>query len=162
MAFFLRKVDGGGRRWIEPGPPWPTGVIPADPFHDLDTGENALSVFRVNIDEDNVDRVLVALAAKSRYPDKPVAGLLFDETLPSSLGIKVEPQKGDTYDETVNSWHFSLVQLSADALHELLKSLWQKCEVRRKLRVEMVPLVREAKRAGRLSKVHENWEEKIG
>jgi hypothetical protein len=65
MALFLRKVRQS--RWFnEPAAAFlEVGDVPADPFVDLQTKENLLSVWEVEEDRSNVMRVVRAIAVGS-------------------------------------------------------------------------------------------------
>ncbi len=163
MAFYLRKVSY--QRWILPDAPWlAKGDIPADPFYDLRTDGNALSIYRVDSDKGNVERIVVAMAATSKYTHKPVDYLLFDDSLPLALGIQVVKSNGKTRDDTVNSnWHYDLVELTANTLQRLLQSLWNSCELDRKYKKELLPLIKKAVQTGQIPKerLPSEWQQQL-
>lgn len=165
MAFYLRKVRY--QRWVEENEAdWlEAGGIPADPLGDLETSNNALSVYWIDSDRSNLERVVAALAANSKYPHKPFDYLLFDASLTASLGIQVLQSDGDTRDQKVNAdWHYDLVKLSVSKITELLRSLWKEEELDRKYKGEILSLVRQSVSSGYINRrgLDEKWREQLG
>jgi hypothetical protein len=102
-------------RWDWPAnPPWlETGHIPADPLADFaGTVDNRLSVWRIEDDQSNLRRVIVAMAANRDKLDK-LDYVLFPLDHLARVGVKLEETQGDTPDEEANAFHSDLVELSA-------------------------------------------------
>ncbi|MBN1816533.1 MAG: hypothetical protein JW828_04185 [Sedimentisphaerales bacterium] len=95
--------------------------IPADLLSDLNTKDNQLSVYS-NEGEANVNRIAVALAANRRSV-KEITCLLFEDSLPQSIGIEQENTKGSTKDAVVNEAHRDLISVKAAQLLVLAEKL---------------------------------------
>jgi len=143
VSFLLRKIRKNKWyktetiAWLLPG------EFQSDPLCDLATTENKLSVYRVEDDYSNLNRVVSALAANC---DK-IANfdyLLFEETILKEIGIKSEQIKGDTPDEIVNNCHLDLVELSAFRLVDLAKHALNKGKVYRFLPRKVTDLLAES------------------
>lgn len=122
MPFLVRGIKR--RKWDRQSVyPWlEKDEIPADPLTDLPTSDNALSVYIVEDDKSNLDRVITALAATRERPDK-YDYLLFDERALSIANVKTELTRGNTPDDLVNSWHLDLVELSGSKLLALVTEI---------------------------------------
>ncbi len=154
MATFLRKVTWG--RWLEPDDSgWlEDGEAPADALKDFaDTEANALSVYLIEPERENLDRVLSAMAGNSKFPHKGLSYVLFDDRVLSSIGIQEKKTPGVTKDEVVNKgWHYDLVELNASKVARLVTELWKTDTPTRLTRSEVVPLIQQAIQAGHLAK----------
>lgn len=123
MAFFLRGIRRA--RWFRhPAIPWlPPGQLQADALLDLKTEGNSLSVYRIEDNRSNLERVVAALAASRDDPVNFDYALL-EEAAVQELNILIETPPGDTPDEAVNrAWHRDLSQLTVDQLVELAKAI---------------------------------------
>lgn len=121
MALLLRKVNS--RRWLAlDGLDWlDEGDIPADPLGDLTTKDNALSLWHIDDDRGNLNRVVAAMATTCDYISK-FDYALFDERFLSQIGIDLEQTPAQTPDAEANAaWHYDLKRLSARKLVELAK-----------------------------------------
>lgn len=98
------------------------GDVPADPFGDLPTRDNKLSVWIVKDDRSNLERIITALAVTRYRPDK-FDYLLFDAEILSVCGISIKESRGGTLDSGVNVWHRDLVELSGLKLLDLVKGI---------------------------------------
>lgn len=97
--------------------------FPADPLADLNTKENKLSVWYVDEDKSNLERIAAAIGAK-RDSLAPLDYALFDYDLLSNMKIELTRSDGDTRDKHVNeAWHRDLIELSALALVDLAREL---------------------------------------
>ena len=143
MSFILRKVRKNKWyktetvAWLLPG------EFQSDPLCDLATSENKLSVYRIEDDCSNLERVVAALAANC---DK-IANfdcVLCEETILKDIGIKSEQIKGQTPDETVNDCHLDLIELSASRLVNLAKHLLDRGKVERFLPLDVTNLLVES------------------
>ncbi len=125
MTLVLRLVRQA--RWDSPGKlDWlAEGDIPADPMADFaNTSDNSLSVWLVDDDKKDLDRVVGALAASRDKADK-LDYLLFEQGHLSAAEIEVRTTSGDTLDKYVNGHHHrNLVSLSAAKVLALTKRVW--------------------------------------
>ena len=117
MSFVLRKLDR--KAAFYPLPTLKAGDVQADALSNSRTSGNTLSVWLVQEDQTNLNRIVAALAAKRDYLDKLDYALLDTQAL-DSLHIQVVKKKGDSYDDQANDlWHQDLTDLSGTKLINL-------------------------------------------
>ena len=116
------------------------------------TNGNKLSVWIVEEDKSNIQQVVTALAANSDGISN-VDYALIPEELVVQLGIKLEHSKGDSADDIVNAqYHRDVVELSAQKLFELAKTLQEKAEKNRYSEKHILGLLVQGIRTGRLDR----------
>lgn len=135
MPFVLRGVRQN--RWIVDSNDhlelWlGTGDFPADPLADLLTDKNKLSVYRIEDNQSNLERVIVALAA-TRANLSNYDYILLDISVLSRINVKYNFVAGTTPDSEVNTWHIDLIELSASKLFDLAEVVWNERKIGRKL-----------------------------
>jgi len=120
MARLLRKVKRN--RWFreEAQPFLDVEDVPADPLGDLTTSGNKLSVYRVDGDVTEIERIARALALTVERLDN-VGYVLFDASLLERISVESDPTDGKTYDSVVNKWHLDLINLTGNKLVELTR-----------------------------------------
>lgn len=98
MALLLRKVKQ--HRWYqEPAAPFlEADDTPADPFTDLQTTENLLSVWEVHEDGSNLTRVVRAVAIGGQRIDH-TGYILFDSFHLNAAGIELRDNEGRSDDK---------------------------------------------------------------
>jgi len=140
-------------RWDSPGKlDWlAEGDIPADPMADFaNTSDNSLSVWVVENDNRDLDRVVAALAAGREKADK-LDYLLFTQDHLAAVEIGVRTTIGNTLDEYVNGHHRDLTELSAAKVLALTKRVWgENLGPKRVDRRTVVRLVANAVRLGQI------------
>jgi len=148
MALLLRKVRQ--TRWFkEPAASFlEVGDVPADPFADLQTTDNVLSVWEVEHDRSNLMRVVRAIAVGGQRIDH-TGYILFDSDQLASAEIPVQTSKGLSEDKGINDRHRDLV-LSGKKLLALAKLLLQHGETGTITKPELIELVEEGIRSGEL------------
>lgn len=99
------------------------GDVPADPFVDLQTTENMLSVWEVERDLSNLTRVVRAIAVGGQRIDH-TGYILFDSGQLASNEIQVQISDGRSDDKGINDCHRDLV-LSGKKLLALARLLLQ-------------------------------------
>ena len=150
MALLLRKVRD--RRWsASDGLAWlEEGDIPADPLADLITQENALSLWQIEDDRGDLDRVVAAMAATCddiSHFDYAI----FDKAIPTYIGIDLEYALGETPDAAANAtWHYNLLRLSGSKIVELARLILRDGERDRINRKRVKALLAQAVAAGNL------------
>lgn len=120
---FLRKIEL--RKWLTPDDTsWlKVGDIPADPIGDLATRANTLSIWHIEDDRSNLERVVTGHAAKLSNP-RNFEYSLFGEEILTNLKLTFVQNKGDSLDDEVNErWHWEITDLSGNQLLQLAKSL---------------------------------------
>jgi len=112
-------------KWYEDKPPWlKNDEIHADPLADFVTTKNSLSVWRVEDNKSNLQRIIAAFAA-TRESDGKFDYVLFDEKFLKECNIKVELTEGNSPDQEANAWHYDLIELSAQKLVKLAETVWE-------------------------------------
>ena len=149
MGQFLRQVRQG--RWIVPeDASWvPPYDVWADPLADLATQDNKLSVWAVG-SADDVKRVLTGIAA-NRQQLSNVDYILFEDVVPTELGIPVSKTRGALPDALVNERHREFYQLTASRLAKLARAMREAPGgPQRVLPQEAAQMITQAIRAGRI------------
>lgn len=129
MEFILRKLD---RRaafypldWIQ------EGDVAADALSNLRTTGNTLSVWQIDENRTNLDRVVAALAAGRMKLDKFDYALIDRQAL-EPLGIRLVKEAGGSSDQDANArWHHDITGLSGSTLLELAYTLQTRAEFKR-------------------------------
>jgi hypothetical protein len=146
MAKFLRKVQsktdwdpaGEFSRYI------PAGEAPADALNDLTTSDNCLSVWEIDDDGRNLERVLAAIVSSRDYLQK-LDYLMVDRVHIVGLGLAMEKKFGETYDGHANGeWHFDLTRLSATDLSRLANTMFVHGTTERKNKPKLVQLLKKS------------------
>ena len=129
MALLLRSIRKA--RWSQP-PEWcDEGDLGADALNDLATKDHALSVWQIEQDESNLERVIAALAAM-RDNLSNFDLVLFPEEIVAASGIATNRSEGKSADEEANArWHCDLRMISASKLASLARSIKARGTVRR-------------------------------
>lgn len=93
--------------------------------------ENALSVWYVEDDGSNLERVVTALAATREHVSH-FDYLLFDYAVVTDLGLTIKKTTGGTFDNAANrSWHRDLTELSGRRVLALLTTIFYASDVKR-------------------------------
>jgi hypothetical protein len=146
VPFLLRKIRKN--RWDIDTHSWlNSGELQADCLGDMVTTHNKLSVYRITEDKSNLKRVTAALAANCNYISN-FDYFLFNEELLPNIGVKSEDTKGNTSDESVNSWHIDLVEISLPKLVYLAKTFSKDGERNRILEKDITQFLAESFRNG--------------
>ncbi len=128
MASYLREIES--ERWEGDLPQG--DQFPADPLFNLRTDKNELSIWKIDADE----RILDIAAARS-YKSARANGfdfILFDEGILTGLGLEFKLHKGGTgFKELDRSYHFDVVNLTANKLCELARSLKESGQIDAKI-----------------------------
>jgi hypothetical protein len=117
----LIKLDNK-RMWDRPE--WlPAGEVPAEAVQDFRADGNELSVWYVEPDHSNLDRVLTAIAANREHFEK-IDYAVFDDAIVDRCEITIRPTPGQLPDEHASrTWHRDLVELSGRKLVSLAESI---------------------------------------
>ena len=123
MSFLLRTIRKA--KWIKIGDVSYQSAddLPADSLGELKTKSNKLSVYHINDNRSNLERVLTALAAR-RDSVSHIDYTIFDYEHVAGFDLRIENSPGDTADATVdNSWHRDLIHLSAVQLGTIARTI---------------------------------------
>ena len=139
MSFVLRKLD---RRaafypvdWVQ------RGEVAADALCNLRTQGNALSVWLIDDNCTNLERIIAAVAAGRMKLDKLDYALIDPRTL-DQLRIRITQEKGTSCDDDANTlWHQDLQNLSGAQLVELAVLMQTQAEFRRVHKKEVGQLI---------------------
>jgi hypothetical protein len=131
VSFVLRKVNKA--KWYKNiNTSWlPQGELQADVFSsDLRTQNNSLSVWYVDDDRSNFERIVAALVVKqNRLTEFDYALIEFNVT--GDLNIRTADVSGDTVDSEVNRWHLDFIELTASKLFNFALAIQAKAEIER-------------------------------
>jgi hypothetical protein len=142
MAKLLRKVKQN--RWFKPDaqPLLDSGDVPSDPLGDLNTSQSRLSVFQVEEDLSNIERIARALALNAQRIDA-VGYVLFDVSLLGQASIGLDSTDGETMDSVVNKCHRDLTNLTGNKLVALTRLILLEGESDTILKKRIVELIDE-------------------
>lgn len=152
MSFLLRGANRRRWDWDSSDFSWlPTGEIPGAPFGDLaPSAASALSVWLVEDDESNLERIVAALAAGRKHLDKFDYALIDEQAL-VELGIQIEAKEELCPDEEASArWHRNMVRLTSAHLNALVLLIHSRGRLERLLKPQVESILRAAVASGRL------------
>ena len=155
MALLLLKVRH--ENWFKEAaaPFLELGDAPADPFVDLRTKQNLLSVWEVEDDRSNLVRVVRGIAVGAQRPDH--AGyILFEPGRLEAAEIEIRITAGGSKDNGINGRHRDLV-LSGKKLVALARLLLLHGETGVVTKPEILESAEEGIRTGELPEVLRDW-----
>ena len=141
MAFVLRIISKA--KWIpfeKSG--FCVGQVQADAMNDLKTKDNKLSIWILDEEKSNLERVVAAVASKREKLSK-FDYAVFDLKLVDKMKIKREVTKGDSPDLNTNNLHNDLVELSTKELYKLANAIQFKSTKGRFLGEDVKNLIQE-------------------
>lgn len=104
------------------------GDVPGDCLQDLRIKDNELSVWKIEADNSNLNRVMTALAA-NHESITTFDFLLFDEAVIATLGLKMNVTVGKTPDREASSrWHRDIIGLSGKKALSLVVAIFDSAE----------------------------------
>ena len=120
MSFVFRGI--GNKAWWykdqHPDFPWlRKGELIADVFKGLSTTHGTLSIYAVDAEKTNINRIIAALACTRDNIQKFDYVLVPIETIEDKF--ELSKTKGKTADDTVNEWHLDILHLTSSKLTEL-------------------------------------------
>jgi hypothetical protein len=127
------------------------GELQADALTDLNTRGNVLSLWHIEDDRSNVDRLITALAATRQKPDKFDYAII-DLDILSTIGIHIRASIGETPDEAVNSWHWDAIELTATQILKLAQAIRETGEIKRVLEKQITKMLIDAASSGRIQR----------
>ncbi|OQW33251.1 MAG: hypothetical protein A4E20_13130 [Nitrospira sp. SG-bin2] len=114
--------------------------------------EESLSLWRIDDDRSNLNRVTAAIAAARRNLDK-LDYALFPIAIIDLLGLSVAQSPGKTPDNVANTtWHWEIIELTASKAALLAKEIYSSAEITRKLPMDVRTLIQEGIRLTHLTK----------
>ena len=146
MPFVLRKLDR--KAAFHPIAGIPTGDVQADALSDLRTIGNALSVWLVDDDRANLDRIVAALGA-GRMELAKLDYALMEYGMLDDLHIQATAKHGLSLDAGANSlWHRDLVGLSGQKLLELAVMMEARAKFERVQKSDLSTLIAQSLHSG--------------
>jgi hypothetical protein len=141
----------------------PEGEIQADPLGDLATSNNTLSVWQVEDDDSNLEKVITALAS-SRASISNLDYAVLNIDLLTETGIKIEINPGETPYELANVWHRDLIELTATKIVRLAETMMQNSHILRIPEKRVLDLIKDAVHNGQIdkTKLHPGIANKLG
>lgn len=151
MPLLLRSIRKS--RWYASDTfPWLLkGEIQADPLGDLATSVNTLSVWQVEDDRSNLEKIITALAS-NRDSLSNLDYSLLDISLLPGIEVKIEPNPGATLYEAANIWHRDLVELTATKLVKLAEIMLLHSCIERLPEKKVLELIKDAVLKGEIDK----------
>lgn len=143
MPFILRKVRKN--RWYksEAESALGQGDVPADALGDLQTQGNVLSIWRIDDQKSNLDRIACAIAVGAKSSSNLDYAIL-DFKYFNKLKLKYEASKGGTLDSIINDCHIDVQELTGKKLIRLARAFFEHGEVERMLEKKVLELIKKA------------------
>ena len=159
MPFLIRKIKK--RKWdkstdLSAGAP----PVPADPVGDFSTDHNEVSVWLIEENDTNLERVITALSGAKTTNVSHFDYAKFDCQLVMGLALQLKESVGESPDDEANEkWHRDIIVGTADNLCSLVKSIYDNCSKQRVPSVKVRANLKEAINSGRIPP--ERLEEKL-
>lgn len=129
--------------------------VPADLLSDLNTRENSLSIYEIEDDESNVDRIIAAIAS-TRNQFAIIDYAVFGSDIINKLNIQINSAIGATPDTEVNNLHKDLINLTASKLSDLAKEILKKGQFNRRGLKGVKTLIKDGLNNGNIEKTKIN------
>ena len=124
MSYIFRQSKHTRWHHIHEKLPWlDENEIPADPLGDFVAGDNQISVYVIEDDLSNLDRLIAAMAA-NRQNLANYDYVLFSPEILEQADITIKKTNGLLSDDEANRWHLSLINLSATKVIKLVTYIW--------------------------------------
>lgn len=149
MSILFRKLER--KVYMNPQKAHELGGLQADALKNFKTKENAFSVYEVENELTDIERILAAIAG-TRDNVQEVEYASFDSNLLEEHEIKTKKIKGDTADDEVNNLHIDLIDLTAKQLYLLASSIQKDGKLIRILKKEIGRKITEGLKEGYLDK----------
>jgi len=151
MSLLLTRVKLS--RWIRPNPaPWlPEDDVPADCLADLACSECRLSVWAVDTERSNLERVVAAVSSTRENLQNFDYALIARADV-EQVGLSIRQCPGKTADrEADDTLHWDLVELSGAKLLELARAIFFRARQDRFLPKHIEGFVRRGVAEGKLA-----------
>lgn len=147
MPLLLRKIRKS--KWYSLS--WlPEGDLQADSLVDLSTKNNELSVWFIEGNKSNLERIITALAGHRDHLSN-FDYALFDLKFIEEKSIKIRKSKGISVDDEVNErWHLDLYELSALKVLSLAQHIFIEGEIKRIQEKQIGKYIKKALQAGKI------------
>jgi len=149
MPLLLRVISKA--KWYKENLPWlMENDLQADALTDLRTDNNKLSLYHIEDDKSNLERIITALASTRQRPDK-LDYVLLELPILENAGFRIESTRGKTPDDAVNLWHRDMIELSATKVLSLAQII-ANADKNRILEKQVGQLLVSAASSGRLKR----------
>jgi hypothetical protein len=128
------------------------GELQADSLGELITKSNALSVYHIENDKSNLERVVTAIAATGDALSA-IDYALIDTLILEEIGIKNVSNLGGTPDDIVNNLHRDLIELTLGKLNNLAQAIQSKAMIERESEKNIKKRLADGVLSGELDKV---------
>lgn len=152
MPSLLRVANKRRWDWTVEDFHWlPAGTIPAAPFGDLaPSSTSALSVWLIEDDESNLNRIVAVLAAGRKHLDKFDYAVVSDRAL-AEIGIRLEAKAEPCPDNDASArWHHNMIRLTSADLQALVQVIHTQGQLKRLLKPQVQAILRTAVASGQL------------
>ena len=116
MAFLFREIRN--KSWWDKSKeelPWlGQGVLVGDVFKGLGTVDGSLSVYLINEDKSNINRVVAAYACTRNSIQRVDYDLMPTDAVTGAF--RMNKIAGNTADDEVNQWHYDITELTTRSL----------------------------------------------
>lgn len=128
MSVIFRKLERK-RHWDDK--PWlEIGDVQADSTKCFETDENKLSVFVLDKPDQQIERVVAALAANRDYLCELDLAIVPEKAL-ELCAIRRDNIQGETPDSEVNEWHKDFIELSISKIACLATAIKREGQIKR-------------------------------
>jgi len=158
MAYLLRKIRKSRLYKTEETAWLSEDDLQADALGDLVEQANKFSVFIIDENQSNFERVVAALGANTDRPSN-IDYALFNEKIVYDLDIKIENVSGELPDEQVNNWHNDLYELSASKVFSLAMAIKSKAKIDRIYPRQILNLVANSLMKGQIDRPRIKWKD---
>jgi len=119
-------------------------------------------VWQVADDKSNLEQILIALATTTEHTDKMDYALL-DQNLLAKIGVHISQVAGNSFYKDANVWHRNLVEMSADKVILLAKTIMQLSKRVRIPERKVLSLLQQAVDSGKVNRydLHPDIEKKL-
>ena len=149
MSILFRKLQK--KLFMDPQKAKELGGLQADALKNFTTMENALSLWEIQNELNDIERILAAIAG-TRDNVQEVEYATFDSKILEELEIKTNKIRGDTADDKVNNLHIDIIDLTAKQVYLLASSIQKDGELRRILKNKIGRKITENLKVGYLDK----------
>ena len=143
MAYFLRKLDRSKAAFHKCD--WYCKEdVQGDALSGLRTQDNCLSIWWLEADHANLDRIIAALAATRQFRVKFDYAIIPQSNL-GRLDVTLVQTKGTSCDDKANqNWHYELRRLTGTSLLRLANIIQNNGQCARRYEREVEQLIRDA------------------
>lgn len=156
MTFYLRIIRKKSF-WLGCEQYKNTSDVTADLIQDFRTTQNSLSVWHIETDKSNLNRILAAYAC-TQENIRQVEYAILPSNLLSNANFNIIQERGKTPDLEANDWHRDIINLTGDTLLMLSKIFFHNCEPETLFVFDVCDYIQESVKEQRISNKNLNKE----